>query len=116
MTTRRDRVLPPMPEPWMYKIAPHVPVELARGMNATPQEWGSGLGLSVTTEEILQCTDRLPKKVRTALSYANHPWAPHWAAEVLWLGYPANAVIDRIHQADREQAIKRKVSLLKGEG
>ena len=60
--------------------------------------------------------DQLPKAVREALAAANHPWAPHWARSVLRLGFAEAAVIERLKQADREEAQRRDVMLLKGQG
>jgi hypothetical protein len=54
------------------------------------------------------------KSVREALENSAHDWAPHWAMRVaLW---PESAVIERIERADREEAQRRELQLLRGEG
>jgi len=60
--------------------------------------------------------DSLPKTLRAALGRSNHPWAPSWAVLVLRKGFPLEAVIARIDQADREMAVRRELQLLRGQG
>lgn len=102
-----------VPRPWLYAIAADADEDFARSQN-TGQRRSKSRG-GVTTKDIMDAYDRLPIDLRAALARANHPWAPHWAQFVIcW--YPETAVIERICRADREEAQRRQVQLLLGNG
>jgi hypothetical protein len=103
----------PVPRPWVYALHENVPVGEERDFNAV-----SGLrcgGRPVTRAEIMAAYDTLPRAVREALANANHPWAPHWATSAIRRWAP-DAIIERIAQADCEEAIRRELQLLAGQG
>ena len=113
---RSDDVL----APWIYHLHMSVPDDEARTFNGAK---GRGVGgRPVYIHEIMEVFDALPKVVREALAAANHPWAPHWAM-LAGNNYARRSsrtspgdVVERMKRADREEALRREMQLLKGQG
>lgn len=123
--SRRRRPWPPVEAspPWIYKIHdPSLPLghfsdERLPGGDNRGSIRRINTGRFWTKEEILQAFDALPKAVREALASANHPWAPHWAEFSLhWELFSDAAIVARIEKADREEAMRRELQLLAGQG
>lgn len=68
------------------------------------------------TEESSSSVAAMTPRHLTAPNNAHLPWAPHWAEYALLWRFPVSAVIERIGRADRDEALKRKIQLLRGEG
>jgi hypothetical protein len=111
-----------VPEPWIYHIHdPSLPLGSFRDERLPGGDNRGGVrrrntGRFWTKKEVMQAFEALPVTVRRALANSNHPWAPHWALWAVRDGYPAAAVVARIERADKEQAMRRELKLLRGEG
>jgi hypothetical protein len=103
-----------MPAPWRYTVASEDPTQIGRCGDNDGTVIIEGRG-SLTLEEIMEVFDRLPQPVRKALADSAHDWAPHWGKIALAFG-DAEAVIDRIARADRDEAVDREMQLLVGKG
>lgn len=104
----------PVPAPWMYTQHP----DWARRAGVANDSSGIGdYGPYITLREMMETYDRLPKAIQDALRNANLPWAPSWAAEVFFYdGYSEDEIVERLRRADREEAQKRRVQLLRRKG
>jgi hypothetical protein len=108
-----------VPPPYRYNVVTtNLKMVGSRNQNGTATIQGTP---TITLAEIMGVFDRLPKAVRTGLANSAHDWAPHWAhlatsyAKTV-LARPPAAVIERIERADREEALRREIQLLAGQG
>jgi uncharacterized protein DUF6525 len=123
-TTRLGRALLPtapelreMPAPWRYQVVTEDAEDEWLGRRSQNGNSVTRGRPRITREEVmLRVFDALPKSVRAALADANHDWAPHWARSVLRLGFPEAQVVERLRRADREEALRREVQLLRRQG
>jgi hypothetical protein len=102
-----------MPAPWRYRI---VTTDAARVGKRVQNGTSIASGCSnLTIVEVMRTFNTLPSEVRRALAASVHDWAPHWAEAVLH-GWSAKEVVERLQRADQEEAVKRELELLRGEG
>ena len=105
----------PMPAPWKYEVA-------TRNRNRAGQLSQEGTPVRMVTDapanyttvrDVMAIFDSLPGRVRRALTDAAHPWAPHWADEVLQ-EWSIDDVVERLRRADELEAKAYNHQLLRG--